>query len=440
MRAVLADFPGYERIEDVAPAGALVPVGPPKWRFSPMFMDGLDAPGPEFEWLISGWLSVGDKSIIGGPSQSGKSFLAIHAGMCIAFDRDFFGAAVKPGLVIYIAGEGARGVKKRLRAWRNHFGVEYSRTTPFVLIQTPVNLYAPDGDTGPLIAEIAAICGMFDLPLRMIVIDTLATAAVGADENQARDMGMVMANVGKINEATRAHVCLVHHMSAGGTKLRGSTAIYAALDSSIYVTRNEETKIRTVKLGKQKDDESDLSFQFELMAVEIGRDPVSEKAITSCVCLPVGAKAAIRREEEIKGWRLSPGEDAFMRAFFDAEKRCGAPVPADWDLPAKVRSIVAYDDVKRAFAAMNPSDELPEDASEEEVAKGKDARRKLFGRRLQKARESLSKIGVIGSHADANGAFVWWTGRPLRAFPHTVPRQEPLPPVDPDLTKEEIPF
>ena len=87
-----------------------------------------------------------------------------------------------------------------------------------------------------------------------------------------------MANVGKINEATRSHVALVHHMSAGGTKLRGSTSIYAALDSSIYVTRNDETKIRTVKLGKQKDDESDLSFQFELMSVEIGRD-ASDKPV-----------------------------------------------------------------------------------------------------------------------------------------------------------------
>ena len=170
------DYPGYQRLEDVAPRGAIAPVGPPKWRFSPMFLDGLDAPGPEFEWLVSGWLSIGDKSIIGGPSQSGKSFLAIHAGMCIAFGRDFFGADVKQGLVVYIAGEGARGVKKRLRAWRLHFGVEYSRQTPFVLLQTPVNLYAADGDTSALISEIAAICQMFDAPLRLIVIDTLATA------------------------------------------------------------------------------------------------------------------------------------------------------------------------------------------------------------------------------------------------------------------------
>jgi hypothetical protein len=365
----VAAFPGYERVE---------PPQPWRSKFGALFLDQLDAPGPEFEWLIAGWLSVGDKSIIGGPSQSGKSFLAIHAGMCIAFGHDFFGCEVKQGLVIYIAGEGARGVKKRLRAWRRHFGVEYSSATPFVMLQTPVNLYAPErDDTSALIAEINGICDHFPgVPLRMVIIDTLATAAVGADENHAKDIGIVMSNVGRLNETTRAHICLVHHMSAGGTKLRGSTAIFAALDNTIYVTRDEGTKVRTARLGKQKDDESDLSFQFELMSVEVGRD-ADDKPITSCVCLPVGEKEVIRREEERKGWRLSPNEDAFMRAFFEAEKRCGVPVPPDWDLPASVRSIVAYDDVKRAFAAMNPSDDMPEDASEEDIARSKDARRKL---------------------------------------------------------------
>ena len=432
-------FPGYERLEDVVPRGALAPVGPFKSRFGAMFLDQLDAPGPEFEWLISGWLSVGDKSIIGGPSQSGKSFLAIHAGMCIALGREFFGADVKQGLVVYQAGEGARGVKKRIRAWRRHFGVEFDRSTAFVMLQSPVNLYSTDGDTGPLIEEIRHIASQFDVPLRMVVIDTLATAAVGAEENSAKDMGMVMANIARINEATRAHVCLVHHMAKGKNELRGSGAIYAALDSTIYVTRNEETKIRTARLGKQKDDESDLSFQFELMAVELTRD-VNDQPITSCVCLPVGVKEAVRREEERKGWRLSPGEEVFMRSYFEAEKRCGSPVPADWDLPAKVRTIVAYEDVKRIYAASNPSDDLSPELAEEEIAKATDRHRDALKKKLQRVRESLTGAGVIGFARPDNKPVVWWTGKPLRAFPQTVPREETPPPLNPDLQMAEIPF
>ena len=434
MRAALAEpFPGYEVVE---------PPKPWKSRFGALFLDALDAPGPEFEWLISGWLTVGDKSIIAGPSQSGKSFLAIHAGMCVSFGHDFFGCEVKQGLVIYIAGEGARGVKKRLRAWRKHFKVEYSRETPFVLLQTPVNLYASEGsDTAALIAEIKGIGEAFpDVPLRMVVVDTLATASVGAEENSARDMSIVMSNVNKINEVTRAHVALVHHMSASGTKMRGSTAIYAALDNTIYVTCSE-TKVRTAKLGKQKDEEDTLSFQFELMRSTLGED-ANGKAITSCVCLPVGEKEAIYREEERRGWRLSPGEEVFMRAFFDADKRCGAPVPASWDLPPRVRSVVAYDDVKRAYAAANPSDSMKENETEEDAAKARENHREALRKKLTRVREALTGAGVVAAGKFDGKDFVWWTGKPLRAFPQTLPQREPeqLPLDAGGSQMEEIPF
>lgn len=424
MCAALVEFPGYEKVE-----------APKPWqsKFAALFLDQLDAPGPEFEWLVSGWLSIGDKSIIGGPSQSGKSFLAIHAGMCVALGTEFFGAEVERGLVIYIAGEGARGVKKRLRAWRKQFGVEFDRKTPFVLLQTPVNLYAQDGDTGPLIAEVRGICEQFPgVPLRLVVIDTLATASIGADENAARDMSIVMSNVGKINEATRAAVCLVHHMNAGGEKLRGSTAIYAALDTTIYVTRNKETNVRTVSLGKERDEDDKQSFQFELMRVVLGEDKRG-KEITSCVCLPVGEKEAIRRDEERKGWRLSSGEEVFMRALFDADKRSGAPVPADLDLPARVRSIVAYDDVKRVYASSIPSDVIAPDLGEAETAVALNRHREALKKKLQRVRESLTGSGVIGFR----DGMVWWTGKPLRAFPWTSPREE-VP--APSLQTEEIPF
>ena len=116
-------------------------------QFGALFLDQLDEPGQEFEWLIDGWLSTGDRSIIGGASQSGKSFLAVHAALCIAHDREFFGAKVKPGLVVYQAGEGVRAFKRRLRAWRKHHGVMFSRDTPFVFLQSPVDLWRADGDT-----------------------------------------------------------------------------------------------------------------------------------------------------------------------------------------------------------------------------------------------------------------------------------------------------
>ena len=394
-------------------------------KFRALTLDRLDEPGPEYESLIDGWLSIGDKSVIGGPSQSGKSFFAIHAGMCIATNRDFFGAKVKPGLVIYIAGEGARGVKKRLRAWRQQFCVTFTKDTPFVLIQSPVDLYKPDGDTEPLLAEIDQIRKLFpDAQLRLIVIDTLATAAIGADENSSRDIGLVLANVTKLNSRTGAHVALVHHMNADGTKLRGSTAIYANIEQAIYVTRNETTKVRTAKIGKQKDEDGNASLQFELMSVEIGTDR-DGKAITSCVCLPVGEKEAIRKSEEAKGRVLRDDEIIFMKALFAAERKHGRPVPAGMEcVPDKVRAVVPTRDVGTAYRAMSPPDDtadIPEADREKAAKRQSEAEKKA----LQRLRKSLLARGVIGIGQLGEEWFCWFTGTALRAFPWTFrPRDE----------------
>lgn len=412
------EIPPIESLEAFEERVAADFVAPFKSKFGAMFLNELDARGEEFEFLIEGLLSVGDKSVIGGPSQSGKSFLAIHAGMCVATGRDFFGAKVKQGLVIYQAGEGARGVKKRLRAWRKHHGVQFSRETPFVLLRSAIDIFRPDGDVAALIDEIKAIAAMYDVPLRLVVIDTLATAAGGAEENSSKDMGMVMANIAKINAATGAHVSLVHHMNAGGTKLRGSTAIYANVDQVIVVTRNETTKVRTAVLDKQKDEESGSRFQFELMSVNLG-DDADGRPITSCVCLPVGEKEAVRRTEEARGFKLNNDEVIFMRALFEAEKAHGQPVPDDLAVSTDVRSVIPYDDVKRAYATLSPSDAVaPDGASAEDIELAAKRHREALKKRLQRLREALTKFNVIG----AGQGLIWWSGKPLRAFPHTIPR------------------
>ena len=57
-------------------------------------------------------------------------------------------------------------------------------------------------------------------------------------------------------------------------------------------------------------------MKFELMQVTIGVDE-DHLPITSCICLPVGEKDAVRREEERKGYRLTKPQEVFMQAFFD---------------------------------------------------------------------------------------------------------------------------
>jgi len=388
-----------------------------KPRYRRVRFTEIDAPGPEYEFIIDGLLTQNDKSIIGGPSGSGKSFLALHAAMSISLatlqpDWTFFGRRVlKPGLVIYQAGEGAIGIRKRVRAFRRHFDLDPNLDIPFVLIQSPVDLYNAEGDTKPLIEEIKDICSDYpDIPLSAVFIDTLATATGGADENSGRDMGAVMKNIDILRAATGANICLVHHLNAAGTKLRGHTSIFANIDQVLMVAKNETTGVRTLKLGKQKDDDDNLSFQFELMSVGTGRfRGFDAKAETSCVCVELGQKAVAEKTEAAKGFRLTPTEEGLFRAFWQARERRGvlATVEQEQELGCPPGTIlVHYTDWRDAYASISTP-------NEDGTKPSADAIRKIWSRH----HTGLVKFNVL----KLANPFMWWEGKHVRSFPATRP-------------------
>jgi hypothetical protein len=386
----------------------------PPSKFGRLRWRDLDKPGPEHEYIIDGFLSVGDKSIIGGPSTSGKSFLAIHAGMSVAYatidpEWTFFGHAVlMPGLVIYQAGEGARGVKKRLRAFRRHFSIPAKVNLPFELLQSAVDLYSAEGDTSALIAEIQTIREDYpDLPLATIFIDTLATATAGADENSGKDMSAVMKNIDKIKAATGANICLVHHLNAAGTKLRGHSSVFANVDQVIQVTKSETTTVRKVTLGKQKDDDDSLSISFDLMQVETGGFRKADgKAETSCVCVKVGEKEAIRKAEDARGFNLVKAEERrIFSALLKAADRFGrlaTPEDEKFGAPSGAR-VVHYNEWREAYAEMNPDEQ------------GEKPSTKTIGQRFRQNHEALVRFKVMG----LSTPWMWWSGKPVRQFQET---------------------
>jgi hypothetical protein len=412
-------------------------------RFGAMSLDQLDDPGVEHDWLVSGWLSSRDRSVLAGDSKAGKSFLALEIALCVAFGREVFGLKTKLGGVIYQVGEGLGGFKKRLRAWRAHYGADFAREVPFRLFQRSIDIYRDYDMVDALIEEILAHAATFDVPLRLVVIDTLAKASIGADENAARDMGMVMKNVERINDRTGAHVMLVHHLTKGGV-VRGSTSVYAGVDQVLLLERDEQTKIRTLMLDKQKDDEEGTNLTFELTKVQLGFDE-DGREVTSCVCTAISERDRVRREEELKGFRVNVGMEVFLKAFFQAEARYGMPVPADFDVPPIVRSLVSWEDVKRVYAEMAPSDALTrEEMTTEEQERATSRHYEMLKSRLRRFREEaiqkeILKFGQVSAAPERVGTYsvCYYMGKPLRAFAHTQPKPKPEPSDDPVY---DIPF
>lgn len=409
----LAAGHSVERLYELAAVTPEYSPEPYRSKFRAVWFAGIDTDHAEpLEWLVDDLLTCGDRSMVYGKSKSGKSFAAIDLSMSIARGVPFLGIhKVKRGGVIYQAGEGTKGILNRFRAYARYHEVTGATKLPLAILRSPINLYSGEQDTDALIAECKALAEEMTDPLRLVVIDTLATATAGADENSARDMSPVLARVARVSDACRCHVMLVHHMNAAGERPRGHTGVFANIDNAIEVSVDEHTKIRTLKNSKQKDEQEAEPIQFELMRVVLGHRP-DNREITSCVVLPLGEKAVARRA----GFYLNDAERVFFRALLTALIEHGVPPAPALGLPHAIKSVVNYDKVKERYARLILADG-------DDPAEHKERLKKA----LQRARTSLAKFGVIG----VDNPWIWWTGREVHGFGNDQAklRGEP-PPID----------
>lgn len=62
------------------------------------------------------------------------------------------------------------------------------------------------------------------MPVRLIILDTLARCFGGSDENAAKDMGAFIQGCDAIKAATQATVLIIHHSGKDRTKGREAPA------------------------------------------------------------------------------------------------------------------------------------------------------------------------------------------------------------------------
>lgn len=314
---------------------------PPESSFNAQRFVDLDRPGREYEWLIKHLITRGETSVWYGPPSCGKSFLITDAALAIARGVSWMGQRTRKGLAIYVAAEGGLGLRKRLRAWRQAHNVTADENIPFVLLPMPLNLFVNEVDLIKLIAEIKAWAAFYDVPLELVVLDTLAAITAGANENASEHMGLVLSRCRRIAMDTGAHVALVHHTPKEGDNPRGWTGITGNVENVIQVLPTDQVdyeeaiggrigrKIRTFVTRKQKDEESDFSRSFVLKQVKLGED-MDGDPVTSCIVTQVGAKEAAIASTRIvpAGYKiLTPNNLALMRGLVKALKTQAVPSP-----------------------------------------------------------------------------------------------------------------
>jgi hypothetical protein len=406
-----------EALYDLLDAEArLFEAAPFQSKFQAVEWRDFDAPGPAHEYLIKDVLTDGEMSMLLGESQGGKSFLAIDIAMSIARGVEWFGKKVRRGGVIYQAGESATGVRrKRFPAYR--IGHAMSDTDiPLVLLQGPLDLYSSDDPTEAFIDECLYWGRRSKVPLRLIVIDTFNKATPGANENDGKDMGAVLARCDLIRRKTGAHVMLVHHLNAGGTKARGHTSLFANVENVITVKKLDDGRdaanrhVREWKIAKQKDGEDGTVTKFVLRGVEIGTDADGEKVFSCVVDRPDRGDGEYEPAQE--GISISGFNSVVLRTIYTAVKTKGTLAPKELalatgamavsrkDLAHSLRGVSANED--EGFEVKDG--ETPEDAKR----RRSDAKRK----QIERAREHLFSKGIIGM----NEEWVWLLGVKVKGF------------------------
>lgn len=216
---------------------------PPELRWQ--WASELEAP-PEPDWLWGGYLAPAAITLVAGKPKSGKSTLACALAEALTADLGaFLGRSLRHCSVVYLSEEGAGTLKPKLSG----------------RIRTLTRDSAwPRPDWDALVT--AATAEAKRIGATVLIVDSLSFWGSLA-EGQENDSAVMQRTLGALGAATSAGlaVMLVHHQRKGGGEegdaVRGSGAIFAAVDMLIEVERSKgdstPTHRQLVATGRWRD-------------------------------------------------------------------------------------------------------------------------------------------------------------------------------------------
>lgn len=263
---------------------------------------------PPPKWLIKGIIPERSAGMTYGGSGDGKTFVVFDQACAVALGVTWNGCKVKRGHVTYVCAEGAGSFTSRIKAYAIYHDIDLKDLGDYLTIVPAAPNFLEREDVIELAKAIYKQNG--GIHTLMIVIDTLAQTSTGADENSAKDMGLMMKNVRYLRDLTGSASHLVHHTGKDEARgARGSTSLKADLDFQAWVSR--EGNRRLWWNSKMKDAPDNFGWYFNLHPVATGDDEDGE-AIISCVALWEPTRITERsRESKKRGlW-----EDIFLKTW-----------------------------------------------------------------------------------------------------------------------------
>jgi len=257
-----------------------------------------DAKG-RVEWLYYGLLPKIGTGVLLAESQAGKTFLAIHMAHSLATGKPFFGERPDDlGATLFLfAGSEGSGLAQRLDALGEPERLPISATMVGNLSDRDalVNVLADCRE------EAARLDLKFGLPVRLIVIETLAASGLLQDENDNSEASRAMANLATLSREMGALVLTSHHPDKAGKGSRGASAIPSSADYVMEINRDGASQIRELALIKARDAEQRKLGTFTLLDVNLGKDdrgrPITSKVVSTGEVMSPAVKQAAHFEK-----------------------------------------------------------------------------------------------------------------------------------------------
>ena len=328
---------------------------------------------PPTPWLIQDFIPENSMTMIYGSPGSGKTLLALDMALHIAHNKEWHGKNVRPGLVIYIAGEGVGGLRKRLKAWnqahKNEPGLGLR------IVPLPIGRL-DEVEIQALIQTIQQI--KTDLDVRLVVFDTVARCMAG-DENSAQDMGLAIKAMDKIRETFKCAVMPIHHSGKDRDRgARGSTALIGAVDVSLRVDRQDDILLLSTEKQKDAEAQEQVVFHSRVITLEENEEYDLSEPETSIVL-------SLHTDQDVKLYNsLTPPQRMVFNALQMAIDEAGISSPNN-RVPGRCTTIELW----RAYS-------MHKTISEGEK---EDSKRKAF----QRSAKSLIEKNIVSKWND----YVW---------------------------------
>jgi len=202
----------------------------------------LETPSNRQPWLIEGLWTAEAVGVIGGQPKSGKTTLALDMAVSVASASSCLGTfpVHTPGpVLLYAAEESAATLRCRLQTITSLRGLDFDQLDVRVIVTNSLRLDRPD-DQARLDATVT-----LHRPV-LLILDPLIRIHM-ADENASADIAALLGYLRALQRKCGTAIALVHHVrkqvsssTGAGYSLRGSSDLYAWLDSFLYLRKNRD--------------------------------------------------------------------------------------------------------------------------------------------------------------------------------------------------------